>query len=253
MIQQISIGAAIEVTGVLEESQGKGQAVEIQVTDVKINALAHPDDVKKTILSPKKHSFEKLREQAHLRVRTNTMSAVMRLRSKLSFAVHQYFNENDFYHMHTPIITQSDAEGAGESFKVTNFDLDQVPQKDGKVDFEQDFFGKPTNLTVSGQLEAETYAMGLSNVYTFGPTFRAENSNTSRHLAEFWMIEPEMAFCDLDRNMDIAQEFIQYVTRYVYENCKEDLQFLDDRLQKEEAALPKQQRSEMSLLEKSVL
>lgn len=250
LINQISIGAAIEVSGTLEESQGKGQAVEIQVSDLKINATANPDEVRKTILSPKKHSLEKLRKQAHLRVRTNTMSAVMRLRSKLSFAVHQYFNENDFYYMHTPIITQSDAEGAGESFKVTNFDLRDIPKTNGEVDFEQDFFGKPTNLTVSGQLEAETYAMGLSNVYTFGPTFRAENSNTSRHLAEFWMIEPEMAFCDLDRNMDIAQDFIQYVIRYVYENCKEDLEFLDERLQKEEAALPKQQRSDMSLMKK---
>jgi len=186
VLDKIHIGASLRITGVLKESQGKGQRVEIEVTKIQIEGEANPEELKKTILSPKKHSLELLREQAHLRVRTNTFGSIMRVRSKLSFAVHQYFQERNFHYVHTPIITSSDAEGAGETFRVTHMDLDNLPKDtNGKTDNTQDFFGKATNLTVSGQLEGETYAMGLGNIYTFGPTFRAENSNTSRHLAEF--------------------------------------------------------------------
>ncbi len=248
---RINIGAAVAITGTLVESQGKGQRVEVKVSDVDIEGDADPEELKLTILSPKRHSLEKLREQAHLRVRTNTFSAIMRLRSKLSFAVHEYFQKNDFYYVHTPVITKSDAEGAGESFKVTNFDLNAIPKdENGKVDFKQDFFGDETNLTVSGQLEAETYAMGLGQVYTFGPTFRAENSNTSRHLAEFWMIEPEVAFCDLDGNMDLAEDFIKYVIQYVIDNCQDDLEFLENRLIQEDKQKPQAERSGMLLRDK---
>jgi asparaginyl-tRNA synthetase len=248
LLKRITTGAAISVKGSLVESQGKGQNVEIQVTDIKILGDSNPEEYP---IQPKKHSFEFLRENAHLRVRTNTFSAVMRLRSLLAFAIHQYFNKNGFYYVNTPIITGSDAEGAGEMFKVTNLDLSNIPKNDkGEIDFKQDFFGKETNLTVSGQLEAETYAMALGKVYTFGPTFRAENSNTTRHLSEFWMIEPEVAFNDLDANMDLAEDFIQQVITYVLENGKDDLEFLDQRLTKEESTKPKAQRSEMSLLEK---
>ena len=212
VLKQINIGAAIAVKGTLKESEGQGQKVEIDVQKIEILGTADPEEVKKTILSPKRHSLEKLREQAHLRVRTNTFSAIMRVRSKLSFAVHEYFQKNGFNYVNTPIITGSDAEGAGEMFKVTNMDLSKISKnEDGSINYKEDFFGKETNLTVSGQLEAETYALGLGQVYTFGPTFRAENSNTSRHLAEFWMIEPEVAFCDLDGNMDLAEDFIKYV------------------------------------------
>jgi len=250
-IKRISIGCAVKVEGTLVESQGKGQRVEIDVKTIEILGKADSDAVRKTILSPKKHSLEKLREQAHLRVRTNTFGAVMRLRSKLSYAVHKYFQDQGFEYVTTPIITNSDAEGAGETFRVTNFDLKSIPKtEDGEVDFKQDFFGKPANLTVSGQLEAETYALGLGKVYTFGPTFRAENSNTTRHLSEFWMIEPEVAFCDLEGDMDLAEDFIKYVINYVLEHCNEDLVFLDQRLAKEESQLPKQQRSEMALIDK---
>ena len=251
IINDITIGAALKIEGTLHESQGRGQRVEIKVNQLQVLGKADPEDVRKTILSPKKHSLEKLREQAHLRVRTNTFGAVMRLRSKLSFAVHSFFQNKGFNYVHTPIITGSDAEGAGETFKVTNFDLKNIPTtEDGEVDFSQDFFGKETNLTVSGQLEAETFALGLSDVYTFGPTFRAENSNTSRHLAEFWMIEPEMAFCELDGNMDLAEEFIKYVLGYIVEHCQEDLEFLENRLLDEEKSKPKEQRSPMPLREK---
>ncbi len=250
-LSEINIGAALSITGTLKQSQGRGQRVEIEVDEVNILGTANPEEIKKTILAPKRHSLEKLREQAHLRVRTNTFGAVMRLRSKLAYAVHHYFQQKDFHYVNTPIITGSDAEGAGEMFKLTNFNLNQVPKtEDGQVDFKQDFFGKSTKLTVSGQLEAETYAMGLSNVYTFGPTFRAENSNTSRHLAEFWMIEPEMAFCDLEGDMDLAEEFIKYVISFVLENGEEDLIFLEERLFKEEQTKPKKDRSLMSLREK---
>ncbi len=251
LLKKITVGAAIKVTGLLVESQGSGQQVEIQVSKIEILGEANPEEVKLTILQPKRHTLEKLREQAHLRIRTNTMSAVMRTRSKLAFAVHQYFQENGFYYMNTPIITGSDAEGAGEMFHVTSLDLKNPPlDENGEIDYKQDFFGKETNLTVSGQLEGETYAMGLGKIYTFGPTFRAENSNTSRHLAEFWMIEPEMAFYNLAQNMDLAEDFIKYVVNYALENCEDDLEFLENRLLQEEKAKPQNERSEMSLREK---
>ena len=248
ILKRITTGASINVTGTLVESQGKGQSIEIMVTNIEILGDSNPDEYP---IQPKKHSFEFLRENAHLRVRTNTFSAIMRVRSTLSFAVHKYFTENGFFNFHAPIITGSDAEGAGEMFRVTTLDPTNPPLTEkGDVDYSKDFFGKETNLTVSGQLEAETYAMGLSKVYTFGPTFRAENSNTTRHLAEFWMIEPEMAFYDLDANMDLAEDFIKYVIQYALENCKDDLSFLDQRFSQEEKSKPAQQRSEMSLLEK---
>lgn len=251
LLKRITIGAAVSINGTLVESQGKGQSVEVQVANFEILGDADPDEVSKTILQPKRHSLELLRQQAHLRVRTNTFSAVMRVRSALSFAVHQYFQQNGFYYVNTPIITGSDAEGAGEMFRVTNFEANKAPlNEDGEVDYTQDFFGKQTNLTVSGQLEAETYAMGLGKVYTFGPTFRAENSNTTRHLAEFWMIEPEVAFNDLDANMDLSEDFIKYVLQYVLDNCKDDLAFLENRLLQEEKTKPQAERSEMSLIEK---
>ncbi|HSP11906.1 MAG TPA: asparagine--tRNA ligase [Salegentibacter sp.] len=251
LLRRVSVGAAIRVLGTLKESEGSQQRVEIEVKELEVLGDANPEDVKLTILSPKRHSLEKLREQAHLRVRTNTFGAVMRVRSKLSFAVHSYFQQNNFHYVNTPIITGSDAEGAGEMFKVTAFDLKNPPKnEDGSIDYKKDFFGKETNLTVSGQLEAETYALGLGQVYTFGPTFRAENSNTSRHLAEFWMIEPEVAFCDLDGNMDLAEDFIKYVLKYVLENCKDDLAFLEERLQNEDKSKPENERSDMNLLEK---
>lgn len=248
LLKRITTGAAVSITGTLEESQGKGQKVEINVSNLEILGDSNPEEYP---IQPKKHSFEFLRENAHLRVRTNTFSAVMRVRSALSFAVHQYFQQNGFFYVNTPIITGSDAEGAGEMFKVSQFETNKAPlNEEGKVDYSQDFFGKETNLTVSGQLEAETYAMALGKVYTFGPTFRAENSNTTRHLAEFWMIEPEVAFNDLDANMDLSEDFIKYVLQYVLDNCKEDLAFLDTRLTQEEKSKPQAQRSEMSLLEK---
>ncbi|MGY5848294.1 asparagine--tRNA ligase [Salegentibacter sp. HM20] len=250
-LKRITTGAAIALKGTLVESQGSQQRVELDIQEITILGDANPDEVKLTILSPKRHSLEKLREQAHLRVRTNTFGAVMRLRSKLSFAVHKYFQENNFHYVNTPIITGSDAEGAGEMFRVTALDMEKPPKnEDGSINFKEDFFGKETNLTVSGQLEAEAYALGLGQVYTFGPTFRAENSNTSRHLAEFWMIEPEVAFCDLDGNMDLAEDFIKYVLKYVLENCKDDLEFLDKRYAEEEAKKPKNERSDLGLLEK---
>lgn len=249
--ERINVGAAVAITGNLIESQGKGQRVEIQVTAIEIEGDADPEELKLTILSPKRHTLEKLREQAHLRVRTNTFGAVMRLRSKLSFAIHEYFQKNDFYYVHTPIITKSDAEGAGEAFKVTNLDLNNVPKdENGNVDHKQDFFGSETNLTVSGQLEGETYAMGLGQIYTFGPTFRAENSNTSRHLSEFWMVEPEVAFCDLDGNMDLAEDFIKYVIQFALDNCQDDLEFLENRLIQEDKQKPQAERSDMKLREK---
>lgn len=248
LLKRITTGAAIHVIGELVESQGKGQNVEIVVS--KLDILGD-SDAETYPIQPKKHSFEFLRENAHLRTRTNTFSAVMRLRSSLSFAIHKYFNENGFYYMHTPIVTGSDAEGAGEMFRVTGLDPKNPPlTEDGNVDYKQDFFGKETNLTVSGQLEAETYAMSLGKVYTFGPTFRAENSNTSRHLAEFWMIEPEVAFMDLAGNMDLAEDFMKSVISYVLEHNKQDLQFLDERLFNEEKSKPQAERSEMRLMEK---
>tara|TARA_R110002050_G_scaffold179118_3_gene312511 strand:+ start:178565 stop:179998 length:1434 start_codon:yes stop_codon:yes gene_type:complete len=248
LLKKVSTGAALKIKGTLVESQGKGQNVEIQVKELIVLGTSDPDTYP---IQPKKHSLEFLREKAHLRVRTNTFAAVMRVRSALSFAIHSYFQKNGFYNVHTPIITGSDAEGAGEMFRVSTLDQKNPPlTEEGTIDFKQDFFGKETNLTVSGQLEAETYAMALGKVYTFGPTFRAENSNTSRHLAEFWMIEPEVAFNDLDANMDLAEDFIKDVITYVLNNCSEDLQFLEQRLLDEEKTKPQAERSDMPLIEK---
>ena len=250
-LKRISIGASIHVKGNLVESQGRGQSLEIKVEHISILGAADPELVSKTILQPKRHSLEFLREQAHLRPRTNTFGAVMRLRSSLSFAIHQYFHQNGFNYMHAPIITGNDAEGAGEMFRVTTLDPKTPPlTENGAVDYSKDFFGKETNLTVSGQLEAETYAMALGKVYTFGPTFRAENSNTSRHLAEFWMIEPEVAFMDLEGNMDLAENFLKSVIGYILEHNMEDLTFLSQRLEQEEKSKPHNERSEMCLIEK---
>jgi asparaginyl-tRNA synthetase len=248
VLKRITTGAAISIVGVLVKSEGKGQKVEIQISKIEVLGDSHPNDYP---IQPKRHSLEFLRENAHLRIRTNTFGAVMRLRSALSFAVHKYFTEHGFYNFHAPIITGSDAEGAGEMFKVTSLNLESPPlNEDTKVDYTQDFFGKETNLTVSGQLEAETYAMALGKVYTFGPTFRAENSNTTRHLAEFWMIEPEMAFHDLDMNMDLAEDFIKSVIKEILDTCKDDLEFLENRLLQEEKSKPANQRSDMMLIEK---
>lgn len=247
-LKKITSGAAISVEGLLVESQGKGQRVEIQIEKIEVLGVANPDEYP---IQPKKHSLEFLRENAHLRIRTSTFGAIMRMRSALSFAVHQYFRENGFNYVHTPIITGSDAEGAGEMFSVSSLKKNDLPRTEtGDVDFSKDFFGKETHLTVSGQLEAETYAMALGKVYTFGPTFRAENSNTSRHLAEFWMIEPEVAFNDLDDNMDLAEDFIKFTLKYVLDNCKEDLEFLENRLLQEDKSKPQNERNEMTLTER---
>jgi asparaginyl-tRNA synthetase len=248
-LKRITTGAAISVTGTLVESKGAGQKFEIQVQ--KLEILGDSDAEKFPIQPKNKPSLDFLRENAHLRVRTNMFGAIMRVRSVLSFAVHNYFQEKGFVYVNTPIVTGSDAEGAGEMFKVTALPFNETPRtEDGKVDYKEDFFGKETNLTVSGQLEAETYAMALGQVYTFGPTFRAENSNTSRHLAEFWMIEPEVAFNDLNDNMDLAEDFIQYVIKYTMDKCPDDLKFLEGRLLDEEKSKPQAERSEMPLLEK---
>ncbi|OUL62497.1 asparagine--tRNA ligase [Flavobacterium sp. AJR] len=248
-LKRITTGAAISVTGNLIESKGAGQSVEIQVT--KLEILGDSDAEKFPIQPKNKPSLDFLRENAHLRVRTNMFGAIMRVRSVLSFAVHNYFQQKGFVYVNTPIITGSDAEGAGEMFKVTALPFDNTPRtEDGKVNYKEDFFEKETNLTVSGQLEGETYAMALGQIYTFGPTFRAENSNTSRHLAEFWMIEPEVAFNNLDDNMDLAEDFIQYVIKYALDNCQDDLKFLEARLLDEEKSKPQADRSEMALLEK---
>jgi len=248
ILKRITTGAAVSVTGTLVESQGAGQTVEIQVTKLEILGDSDPE---KYPMQPKKHSLEFLRENAHLRIRTNAFGAIMRVRSTLSFAVHQYFQEKGFFYVNTPIITGSDAEGAGEMFRVTALPFDGTPRtEEGQVNFKEDFFGKETNLTVSGQLEGETYAMALGQIYTFGPTFRAENSNTSRHLAEFWMIEPEVAFNNLADNMDLAEDFIKYVIKYTVDKCGDDLKFLEQRLLDEEKSKPQAERSEMPLLEK---
>jgi asparaginyl-tRNA synthetase len=248
ILKKINTGTSLEITGDLVESQGSGQKLEIIVSDLKILGECDPDEFP---IQPKKHSFEFLRDNAHLRTRTNTFSAIMRLRSSLSFAVHNYFNSNGFYYVHTPIITSSDAEGAGEQFRVTTLNPKNPPlNENNEVDFTKDFFGKETSLTVSGQLEAETYAMSLGKVYTFGPTFRAENSNTSRHLSEFWMIEPEVAFMDLNGNMDLAESFLKYLLQYIVKNNIDDLEFLEQRLIKEDKTKPQNLRSEMTLIEK---
>ncbi|MFT7155337.1 MAG: asparaginyl-tRNA synthetase [Parvicella sp.] len=251
IIENITVGSAISVIGDLVVSEGKGQSVEVQVKSVEIIGTANPDEVAKTILQPKKHSMELLREQAHLRFRTNTFGAIFRIRHAMAFAIHNYFNDNGFFYLHTPIITGSDAEGAGEMFRVTSLPLNDVPKdENGDVDVKEDFFGKETNLTVSGQLEAELGATGLGQVYTFGPTFRAENSNTSRHLAEFWMIEPEIAFADLNDDMQLSEDFMQYVIKYALDNCKEDLEFLNNREIDLDSKKPTAERNEMPLLER---
>ena len=247
-IRPVTTGACISVEGELVKSQGQGQNVELLVSGLDILGEADPEEYP---LQPKKHSLEFLREIAHLRPRTNTIGAMLRVRHNMIFAVHKFFHDKGFYNLHTPIITGSDAEGAGEMFRVTTLDPINPPKtEEGKVDFNQDFFGQETNLTVSGQLEGELGALALSDIYTFGPTFRAENSNTSRHLSEFWMIEPEMAFYDLKDNMDLAEEFLKYLVNYALENCKEDLDFLNNRLIDEEKQLKQEERSDMSLLDR---
>ena len=246
--KHISVGACISVTGKLAQSTGSGQTVEILVDSFEVLGEADPE---KYPLQPKKHSLEFLREIGHLRPRTNTFSAVLRLRHAMTFAIHSFFNERGFFNVHTPIITGSDCEGAGEMFRVTTLDAKNPPLKeDGSVDYKQDFFGKETNLTVSGQLNGELAAMALGKIYTFGPTFRAENSNTSRHLAEFWMIEPEAAFNEIKENMDLAEDFIKYLIKYALEQNKDDIEFLKQRLLDEEKDKPKEQRSEMDLIQK---
>ena len=245
ILKKISIGSSLKIKGDLIKSIGKGQNFEIQILSIELLGESDPD---KYPIQPKKHSFEFLREQAHLRIRTSTFSSVMRIRSKLAFGIHDFFNKKDFNYINTPIITSNDAEGAGEMFKVTTLSEDQIDKKE--TDYSKDFFGKRTSLTVSGQLEAETYALGLGNVYTFGPTFRAENSNTSRHASEFWMIEPEMAFYDLNDNMDLAESFLKNILQYILDNCSEDLNFLDERLTKEESQKPKIERSDLTLIDK---
>jgi asparaginyl-tRNA synthetase len=248
ILKKIGFGAAIGAKGLLIPSQGKGQKFDLIASEIIIYGEC---DLSEYPLQPKKQSLEFLREHAHLRFRTNTFSAVFRIRHALAFAVHQFFNDRGFYYMHTPIITASDAEGAGEMFKVTTLDLDRIPHNEaGAIDFEKDFFKRAANLTVSGQLEAELGAMALGEVYTFGPTFRAENSNTTRHLAEFWMIEPEVAFNDLDDNMDLAEDMLKYVIAYAMKNCADDLAILEERLLDEEKSKPQDQRSEMALTEK---
>jgi asparaginyl-tRNA synthetase len=248
VLKQITTGTALQLQGTLVESQGSGQQLELKVKEITVLGSSDPESYP---IQPKKHSLEFLREKAHLRVRTATFSAVMRVRSALSFAIHQFFQDEGFFYVNTPIVTGSDAEGAGEMFRVSTLDPKNPPlNEEGNTDFKQDFFGKETNLTVSGQLEAEAYALALGDVYTFGPTFRAENSNTTRHLAEFWMIEPEMAFYDLNDNMDLAEKFITSVLRKILKTCEKDLKFLDERFAKEESSKPQLQRSSTGLLEK---
>jgi asparaginyl-tRNA synthetase len=248
ILKRIVTSTAIKVNGKVVTSLGKGQSLELHCETLEILG---DSDAEKYPLQPKKHSLEFLREIAHLRFRTNTFGAIFRVRHSLSFAIHQFFNDKGFIYLHTPIITSSDAEGAGEMFRVSTLPLDNPPKDEtGNIDFSQDFFGRPTNLTVSGQLEGELAATAFGDIYTFGPTFRAENSNTTRHLAEFWMIEPEMAFNDLEDNMNLAEEFIQYLITHVLKHNADDLAFLDQRLQEEEKSLPADKRSELSLLQK---
>ena len=245
-LSTISTGASLSVQGDLVESLGSGQKTEIQAKEIQVLGKANPEDVQQTILQPKKHSLEKLREQAHLRMRTNLFGAIFRIRHHMAYAIHKYFNDNGYFYIHTPIITGTDAEGAGETFRVTTLPVG----KKEEVSAEQDFFGKPTHLTVSGQLEAELAALALGKAYTFGPTFRAENSNTTRHLAEFWMIEPELAFADITDNMNLGEDFLKFLVSYALEHCHEDLVFLNDRATKEEQQLPKEKRNQYSLLER---
>ncbi len=249
LLKRITTGACISVTGELIASLGKGQAVEVKVKELNIlgdcDAEAYPLQLKN------RPSLEYLREIAHLRSRTSTFGAVMRVRHAMAFAIHKFYNDRGFTYVHTPVITGSDAEGAGAMFKVTTLDLNKPPKNEqGHIDYKEDFFGRETNLTVSGQLEGETYALALGEIYTFGPTFRAENSNTTRHLAEFWMIEPEMAFYDLKDNMELAEAFLKYLCKYALDNCSDDLEFLNKRAQEEEAAKPQDQRSELGLIER---
>jgi len=248
LLKRITTSASLKVTGIAIPSLGKGQTMELKANTIEVLG---DSDAEKYPLQPKKHSLEFLREKAHLRFRTNTFASVFRIRHALAFAVHQFFNEKGFVYLHTPIITASDAEGAGEMFRVTTLPFDETPRnEDGSVNYKEDFFGKSTNLTVSGQLEGELGATAFGDIYTFGPTFRAENSNTARHLAEFWMIEPEMAFCDLADNANLAETFIKYIIQYVLDNNREDLDFLANRLAEEEKQLPQDKRSEMGLIEK---
>ncbi len=248
LLKRITTSASLKVTGIVVPSLGKGQKLELKATQVDILGDC---DAEKYPLQPKKHSLEFLREIAHLRFRTNTFGSVFRVRNALAFAVHKFFNEKGFVYMHTPIITASDAEGAGEMFKVTTLPFDNTPKNDdGSINYKEDFFGRATNLTVSGQLEGELAATAFGDIYTFGPTFRAENSNTARHLAEFWMIEPEMAFSDLEDNANLAEEFIKYIIRYAMDHCREDLDFLAQRLADEEKQKPQLERSEMGLIER---
>lgn len=248
ILKKVTTGSCLKITGTVVASQGAGQQTELSAEKITVLGEADPE---KYPLQPKKHSLEFLREIAHLRIRTNTFGAVFRVRHALAFAVHKYFNDKGFFYIHTPIITASDAEGAGETFKVTTFDLKNPPlTEEGKIDFKRDFFERETNLTVSGQLEGELAAMGLGEIYTFGPTFRAENSNTTRHLAEFWMIEPEMAFYDAEDNQNLSEDFLKYVINYALENCKDDLEFLDKRAAEEENAKKADQRAELGLLER---
>jgi asparaginyl-tRNA synthetase len=248
LLKRVTTGAAVSVTGELIASQGKGQHVEVKVKEL---IILGDSDAEKFPLQPKKHSLEFLREIAHLRFRTTTFNAVFKVRHALAFAVHDFFNQRGFVYLHTPIITASDAEGAGEMFRVTALDMKNPPKtENGEIDFKQDFFGKSTNLTVSGQLEGELGAMSLGEIYTFGPTFRAENSNTTRHLAEFWMIEPEVAFADLHDNMQLAEDLLKHVIRYALEHCKDELEFLKNRLLEEEKTKPQEERSELDLLAK---
>lgn len=248
VLKRASTGACLKVTGKVVPSQGAGQSSELQAATMEILGEA---DVEKYPIQPKKHSLEFLRENAHLRMRTTTFGAVFRVRHTLAFAVHKYFNDKGFFYIHTPIITASDAEGAGETFRVTALDIKSPPlTPEGEINYKEDFFERETNLTVSGQLEGELAAMALSEVYTFGPTFRAENSNTTRHLAEFWMIEPEMAFYDAEDNQDLAEDFLKYIVNYVLKNCKDDLLFLDKRAKDEESNKKAEQRNELTLLDR---
>jgi asparaginyl-tRNA synthetase len=248
LLKRITTSAALKVNGMVIPSLGKGQRLEVKATSIEILGES---DAEKYPLQPKKHSLEFLREIAHLRFRTNTFGAVFRVRHALGFAVHKFFNDKGFLYLQTPVITASDAEGAGEMFRVTTLPLEDPPRNDdGAIDFKEDFFGRSTNLTVSGQLEGELAATAFADIYTFGPTFRAENSNTPRHLAEFWMIEPEMAFYDLEDNMNLAEEFIKYIIQYVMDNSKDDLEFLSQRLGDEERQLPQDKRNEMGLIQK---
>ncbi len=247
IIKKITSGTSLSIKGKLVNSLGSGQEVEILVEKIKIYGESNAE---KYPIQPKKHSFEFLRENAHLRIRTSTFGAIMRVRSKLSYAVHKFFQEENFQYVNTPIITSNDAEGAGEMFRVTTLDPKSPPLEKNNVDFTKDFFSKKTHLTVSGQLEAESYALGLGKVYTFGPTFRAENSNTTRHLSEFWMIEPEMAFFNLEDNINLAEKFVKYILNFIIENCIDDLSFLEQRLYDEEKHKPKNERNEMKLIEK---